>query len=263
MIVIGEKINATLSPVKTMILDRDADGLKGLAKKQARAGADFIDVNVATGVGSREDEVDSIQWALECIMSEVETPLCIDSADPKVIEAGLKMISGKSSMINSVNAEARSLEAVMPLAAESNSLLIALAMDEDGISTRESDRIGCCEKIYTACEDYGLSPENVFFDPLVMPVSTDIRSAKVTLNILASIKDFFSGCRTVTGLSNVSYGLPRRRRVNIAFLHMCIAAGLDAAIVDPLDDDLMDAVKTGEVLAGKDRHCRRYLRAFR
>ena len=263
MIVIGEKINATLSPVKTMILNRDADNLIDLARRQAKAGADFIDVNVGTGVGSREDEMDSMKWALECIHSAVETPVCIDSADPQVIETGLNLLNGKSTMINSVNAEARSLEAVMPLAAQSRSLLIALAMDEHGISTRESDRIECCEKIYNACQDYGVLPENVFVDPLVMPVGTDIRSAAVTLNILASVKNSFSGIRTVTGLSNVSYGLPSRRRLNMAFLYMCIAAGLDAAIVDPLDGELMDAVKTGEVLAGRDRHCRKYLRAFR
>lgn len=263
MIVIGEKINATLSSVKTMILDRDASGLIDLARKQVKAGADFIDVNVGTGVGTREDEVDSIKWAIECILTEVEMPICIDSADPKVIETGLNILNGKSSMINSVNAESRNLEAILPLAAQNNSLLIALAMDEKGISTREADRIGCCEKIYTTCEDYGVAQENVFFDPLVMPVGTDIKSAKVTLNILTFIKNAFPVCRTVTGLSNVSFGLPLRRQLNIAFLYMCIAAGLDAAIVDPLDDDLMNAVKTGEVLAGKDRHCRRYLRALR
>jgi 5-methyltetrahydrofolate--homocysteine methyltransferase len=246
-----------------MILDRDAHGLIELARKQEKAGADFIDVNVGTGVGTREDEVDAIQWVIECILKEVETPLCIDSGDPKVIETGLNILDGKSTMINSVNGEARSLDAVMPLAAQNNSLLIALAMDEKGISPRESDRVGCCEKIYTACKDYGVPPENVFFDPLVMPVSTDIKSDEVTLNILTSIKNDFPMCRTVTGLSNVSFGLPRRHRLNTAFLYMCIAAGLDAAIVDPLDNELMNAVRTGEVLAGKDRHCRKYLRAFR
>ena len=103
----------------------------------------------------------------------------------------------------------------------------------------------------------------VFFDPLVLPVGADITQGRITLDTIKTIKDRFAGARTVLGLSNVSFGLPARAILNAAFLHMALYAGLDAAIADPLDRDLMDAVKTGEVLLGKDRHCRRYTRAFR
>jgi cobalamin-dependent methionine synthase I len=263
MIIIGEKINATLSSVKSIILNRETKGLVDLAKEQADAGANFIDVNIGTGVGSLEDEIESIKWAVESIQKEVETPLCIDSADPKVIETGLKLLDKKPSMINSVKAEKYNLEALAPLAAEHDSFLIALAMDESGIPKTAEGRLRCCEIILSACESYGVSIQNVYIDPLVMPISTDINSGMVTLKTLTAIKEKFPGARTVTGLSNVSYGLPERRRLNIAYLHMCIFAGLDAAIVNPLDEALMAAVKTGEVLAGKDRHCRRYMRAFR
>jgi len=263
MIIIGEKINATLSSVKSIILNRETKSLVDLAKEQADAGANFIDVNVGTGVGSLEDEIESIKWAVESIQKEVETPLCIDSADPKVIETGLKLLDKKSSMINSVKAEKYNLEALVPLAAEHDSLLIALAMDESGIPKTAEGRLRCCETILSVCESYGVSIQNVYIDPLVMPISTDINSGMVTLKTLTAIKKKFPGARTVTGLSNVSYGLPERYRLNIAYLHMCIFAGLDAAIVNPLDEALMAAVKTGEVLAGKDRHCRRYMRAFR
>jgi len=263
MIIIGEKINATLPSVKSIILNRETKGLVDLAKEQADAGANFIDVNVGTGVGSLEDEIESIKWAVESIQKEVETPLCIDSADPKVIETGLKLLDKKSSMINSVKAEKYNLEALVPLAAEHDSLLIALAMDESGIPKTAEGRLRCCETILSVCESYGVSIQNVYIDPLVMPISTDINSGMVTLKTLTAIKKKFPGARTVTGLSNVSYGLPERYRLNIAYLHMCIFAGLDAAIVNPLDEALMAAVKTGEVLAGKDRHCRRYMRAFR
>ena len=263
MIIIGEKINATLSSVKSIILNRETKSLVDLAKEQADAGANFIDINVGTGVGSLEDEIESIKWAVESIQKEVETPLCIDSADPKVIETGLKYLDKKPSMINSAKAEKSDLEAVVPLAAEHDSFLIALAMDESGIPKTVEGRLRCCETILSACESYGVSIQNVYIDPLVMPISTDINSGMVTLKTLTAIKKKFPGARTVTGLSNVSYGLPERRRLNIAYLHMCIFAGLDAAIVNPLDEALMAAVKTGEVLAGKDRHCRRYMRTFR
>ncbi|OEU62241.1 MAG: hypothetical protein BA867_14390 [Desulfobacterales bacterium S5133MH16] len=263
MIIIGEKINATLSSVKSIMLNRETENLIDLAKKQVESGANFIDVNVGTGVGSLEDEIESIQWAVESIQEQIKTPICIDSADPKVMETGLKILNNKPAMINSVKAEKYNLEAVVPLAAEHDSFLIALAMDESGIPKTVEGRLRCCETILSACEKYGVSIQNVYIDPLVMPISTDINSGMVTLKTLSAIKEQFPGARTVTGLSNVSYGLPERGRLNVAYLHMCISAGLDAAIIDPLDKALMAAVKTGEVLAGKDRHCRRYMRSFR
>ena len=263
MIIIGEKINATLPSVKSIILNRETESLIDLAKKQADSGANFIDVNVGTGVGSLEDEIESIRWALEGIQEHVHTSLSIDSADPKVMETGLKILNTKPPMINSAKAEKSHLDAIMPLAAEYDSFLIALAMDESGIPKTVEGRLRCCDTILDACEKYGVPVQNLYIDPLVMPISTDINFGMVTLKTLTAIKEKFSGARTVTGLSNVSYGLPERGRLNVAFLHMCISAGLDAAIIDPLDQALMAAVKTGEVLAGKDRHCRRYMRAFR
>lgn len=263
MIIIGEKINATLSRVKSIILNRETENLIELARKQAESGANFIDVNVGTGVGSFEDEIESITWAVKNIQEQVDTPLCIDSADPRVMETGLKILDNKPAMINSVKAEKSNLEAIVPLAAEYGSFLIALAMDESGIPKTVDGRLRCCDTILGACEKFGVSIQNLYIDPLVMPISTDINSGMVTLKTLAAIKEKFPGAKTVTGLSNVSYGLPERGRLNVAYLHMCISAGLDAAIIDPLDQPLIEAVKTGEVLAGKDRHCRRYMRTFR
>jgi len=263
MILIGEKINATLSSVKAMIQNRDAIGISDLAKRQADAGTSFIDVNVGTGVGSRENEVQSMEWAVEAIQNELNIPLSIDSADPAVLEAGLKTRNGKPSMINSVKAEKESLEEVVPLASAYDNPLVALTMDETGIPKTVQGRLHACEKIVAACERYGVSMENVFFDPLVMPIGTDTTHGLVTLRAVTEVKKEFPGAKTVLGISNISYGLPARNRLNAAFLDMAIYAGLDAAIVDPLDGEIMAEVKTAEVLAGKDRHCRRYTRAFR
>ncbi|MDO9528933.1 MAG: dihydropteroate synthase, partial [Syntrophales bacterium] len=233
------------------------------AREQVAAGADFIDVNVGTGIGSREDEINSMEWAITTIQQEVDTPLCIDSADHVVLEAGIKARDGRPCLINSVKAEEENLEQVVPMAGAYNIPIVALAMDETGIPMSVGGRIRACEKIAAACEKHGVPLESVFFDPLVLPVSTDIKQGTVTLHTIMEIKRFFSTAKTVMGLSNVSYGLPVRARLNVAFLHMAVFAGLDAAITDPLNKDLMDAVKTAEVLAGKDRHCRRYTRAFR
>jgi len=263
VILIGEKINATLPSIRSMIQNRDAGAIAGLAKQQADAGSSYIDVNVGTGVGSQQEEVRSMEWAVEAIQSEVEVALSIDSSDPAVLEAGLKKGNGTPSMINSTKAERESLNAILPVASAYRSPLVALAMDESGIPKTVQDRLRACEKIAEACEQWGVLMENVFFDPLVMPIATDITQGLITLETVTEIKKEFPEAKTVLGLSNVSYGLPARSRLNAAFMQMAIYAGLDAAIVDPLNDDMMGEVRAAEVLVGKDRHCRRYTRAFR
>lgn len=263
MITIAEKINGTLASVKTVIQDRDRERLLNLAKEQAGAGAFYIDVNVGTGLGSREDEIEAMKWAVETIQQEVKTPLCIDSADPAVLESGLKSRNGRPSLINSAKAEQESLEEVVPLASTYSAPLIALTMDESGIPKTVDDRLRAAEKVVSACESFGVPIEDIFFDLLVMPISTDVKHGLKTLAAITGVKKQFPGCRTVLGISNVSYGLPGRGRLNAAFLCMAVYAGLDAAIIDPLDNAISAAVKTAELLVGKDRHCRKYMRAFR
>jgi 5-methyltetrahydrofolate corrinoid/iron sulfur protein methyltransferase len=263
MVVIAEKINGTLLAVKTIIQNRDQESLLDLAKQQAGAGASYIDVNVGTGIGSREDEIQAMEWAVETIQKEVNTPLCIDSADPAVLESGLKSRNGRPSLLNSAKAEKQSLDEVVPLANTYNTPLIALTMDESGIPKTIDDRLRAAEKVAIACERFGVPIENVFFDLLVMPVSTDAKHGLQTLAAITEVKKQIPGCKTVLGISNISYGLPARGRLNGAFLCMAVYAGLDAAIIDPVEDEIAAAVKTAEVLVGRDRHCRKYTRAFR
>lgn len=263
MIVIGEKINATRSAVRDIIEQRRADQLVDLAQKQAAAGAAYIDVNVGTGNGTQQDEVEAMQWAVGTLNTAVDKPLCIDSADPEVIEAGLEAMAQRPAMINSTKADAKYLQSVLPLAARFKAPVVALAMDGKGIPETAAGRIEACSTIATACRDFDVPIESVFFDPLVLPVSTDARQGKVTLDTLAAIKQTFPGARTTLGLSNISFGLPGRVLLNAAFLQMAIFAGLDAAIMDPLNEGMMQAARTGDALMGKDRHFRKYSRAFR
>lgn len=263
MLIIGEKINASVPAIKSIILDRDHNKLLGIAQAQADAGATHIDINVGTGLGSRQDEISSMIWAIETIQQKMETPLCIDSADPVVLEAGLKARDGRQSLINSTKADDESLREIVPLAVHYQTPLVALSMDEQGIPKTVEDRLTACKKITSVCLKSGLPLEDLYVDPLVIPISTDITQGLVTLNVLCEIKRSFPITRTVMGLSNISYGLPERTRLNAAFLHMAIFAGLDAVIMDPLIDEMIGAVKVAEVLVGKDRHCRRYTRTFR
>jgi cobalamin-dependent methionine synthase I len=263
MIVIAEKINGTLPVVKKIIQNRDQEKLLDLARQQAGAGASYVDINVGTGIGSREDEIQAMEWAVKAIQQELETPLCIDSADPAVLESGLKSRNGRPSLLNSAKAEKESLDEVVPLASTYGVPLIALTMDESGIPKTVEDRLQAAEKVASACESFGVPIDNVFFDLLVMPISTDVKHGLKTLAAITEVKKQFPGCKTVLGISNISYGLPARGRLNAAFLCMAVYAGLDAAIIDPMEDEISAAVKTAEVLVGRDRHCRKYTRAFR
>jgi 5-methyltetrahydrofolate--homocysteine methyltransferase len=179
------------------------------------------------------------------------------------LEAALDARNGRPTLINSTKAEKSSLEKVVPLTKSYNAPLVALSMDETGVPSSAEDRIRACKNIARVCEKYGVLLESVFFDPLVLPISTDVNQGLVTLYTLMKVKETFPMAKTIVGLSNISYGLPARARLNAAFLQMAIFTGLDATIMDPLDKELMDAVKTAYVLLGKDRHCRGYIRAFR
>ena len=263
MITIAEKINASIPSTKRIIQERDEAALLDLAEKQALAGANYIDINVGTGSGTAEDEVTAMEWAVRTVQAKLDTPLCIDSADPAVLEAGLAAREGRPSLVNSTKATEKHLAAIVPLAARFEHPLVGLAMDEAGIPKTVEDRLRAGEKIVAACEKNGVPVKQLLFDPLVLPVSTDITYGLVTLKTIGQLKAAYPEAKTVLGLSNISYGLPARSRLNVAFLHMAIAYGLDAAIIDPLDEELMAAATTGEVLVGRDRHCRRYTRAFR
>jgi cobalamin-dependent methionine synthase I len=261
MIIIGEKINATLKRAREIIVNRDAKSLLALAREQADAGANFIDVNVGTGEGTREDELEAMRWAVETIQKEVAVPLCIDSADPAVLEAGLAAAATRPCLINSTKGAASTLEAIVPLAKKYESLLVGLAMDETGIPKTVEGRTRACEAIAASCEKHGVPVANLFLDPLVVPVSTDGGQGVCTLETLREIKRRFPSARTTMGLSNISFGLPLRPRVNQAFMHMAVAAGLDSALMNPMDTQMIAAIRTAEVLMNRDRHCRRYIRA--
>ncbi len=263
MILIGEKINATRSQVRSIIEDRREDDLAALAQSQAAAGATIIDVNVGTGTGTQKDEIRSMQWAVQVLCSVVDKPLCIDSADPDVLAAGLEAVNGRESMINSIKADDHYLREVLPLVARFQVPVVALAMDDKGIPKTVEGRIDACRKIASFCADFNIPLEHLYFDPLVLPVSADATQGRVTLETLVAIKKTYPQAKTTMGLSNISFGLPDRAQLNAAFLQMAIFAGLDSAIMDPANTRMMAAVRTAEALMGKDRHFRHYTRALR
>lgn len=263
MLVIGENINATNRGIAEAITKRDSNFIQELAKAQVEAGTDFIDVNAGTGHGTRSEQIANMKWLVEAVQEAAEKPLCIDSDESETIKAALNKYRGDKLLINSISAEPDRLNSIAPLAAERNAWVVALAMGADGIPESIDKRLEACDQIMTYVTKLGMSPEQVFFDPLVLPISVDPSQGLVSLETIRQIKMRFPGAQTAMGLSNISYGLPDRKLINKSFLVMAAAAGLDAAILDPLDVKIMSIIKVTDMLTGKDPYCKGFIRAHR
>jgi len=261
MLIIGEKINASRKSVRDAVMERDVNFLQDLAKSQAESGADYIDVNISTERGGDFD-VESMELAVEKIQEVVDKPLSIDSPDAHIIEVGLRKCRQKA-MINSVTAEPGKLETILPLAKEFDAEIIALAIGAEGISSEAEGRLRACQKIAESAQKQRIALGRLYFDPLAFTVSSDTSQGLVTLATLKAIKSRFPEAKTTLGLSNISFGLPGRSLINRSFLLMAMCAGLDSAIIDPLDKKLMSAIKAGEMLLGKDNYCMNYLKAYK
>lgn len=263
MLVIGENINASNKQVADAIANRDDEFLSDLAKAQASAGANVIDVNAGSGHGSPDKAIADARWLIGVVQAAVDKRLAIDSDSPEVIKAVLKEYDGERPLINSITAEPARLKAIAPLVAEREASVVALAMGTEGIPASVEGRLAACEEIMSHLTGLGVEPKQVFFDPLVLPIAVDTTQGLVTLKTIEKIKSRYPYAGVVMGLSNVSYGLPKRKLVNRAFLLMAAYAGLDAVIIDPLDSKAMSLIKVADMLTGKDPSCRAYLRAHR
>ena len=205
----------------------------------------------------------AMEWLVEVIQVATDKPLAIDSDSTDVIEAALRKYQGEKLIINSVTAEPAKLASVGSIVAEHQAWVVALAMGADGIPDSVEQRLAACELIMTQLTRLGIEAEQVFFDPLLLPIAVDTTQGMVTLKTLEQIKVHYPAAKTVLGLSNISYGLPCRRLANRAFLLMAAYAGLDAVILNPLDAKMMSSVKVADMLTGKDPLCKGYIRAHR
>jgi len=260
MIIIGEKINSTRRSVREVIAKKDIAFLQKLAVDQVEAGADYLDVN--TGAFP-DEEAELMEWLVQLVQEVVEVPLSLDSADPVALEVGLKASRNDRPIINSITAEKARFEKVLPLVLKYQSPVLALSMGDEGITKTVEGRFGVAKRlIETLCAE-GVAQEQIYLDPLVQPVGVQNDFAVVAMEVIRRVKQEFPTVHITCGLSNVSFGLPQRAKLNRYFLMMAMAAGLDSAILDPLDHELMDAIKTAEALLGKDRFCMNYIKAFR
>jgi cobalamin-dependent methionine synthase I len=259
MLIIGELINASRKIIAAAIENQDAGAIKKIAVDEVENGADYIDVNAGIFVGQ---EADYIKWLINNVQEAVDAPCCIDSPDPRVIEAGLAVHKGRP-MINSISLEKERYDALMPLLAGTDLKIVALCMSDDGMPETVDDRLKIADALINGLIQNNVKLENIYVDPLVQPLSINTNFGVEFLNSIEKIMGTFKGVHTTCGLSNISYGLPRRKLLNRMFMVMAITKGLDGAIVNPLDKAMMAAIIAAETLAGKDGFCMSYLKAYR
>jgi len=257
MIIIAERINATRRRVAKALEQRDADYIARQVRIQAEAGADFIDVNAASDPHS---EVENLKWAVTLVQQTTDLPLCIDSSSPEGFRAALPLVDRRPVIINSVNGEKEKMEAILPLVAEYDTSVVALTMDESGLPTTTEQRLEIAESIINAAEAAGIQADRIYVDPCVQPLSTSPDQVTAVVEAVAEIMQRFPGVHTTCGLSNVSFGLPYRSILNRVFLAYLIRAGLDSAIIDPTERDMVATILAAEALVGRDEFCMNYIR---
>ena len=260
MIVIGERINGMFKKVREAIQNKDAAFIRDLAASQVKAGASILDINV--GTASTDPEADMV-WLVNAVQAEVGVPLSIDSARHEPLEAGLAAVKGKR-VLNSTTGKETDLAKLLPMAKKYDASVIALTIDEDGVPSTVDKRVEIAAKILASAIDQGIAVDELYIDPITLPVNCAQDQPERVFAALTQFRMLSDPPpHTTIGLSNISQRLKEHRLLNRTFLIMCMAHGLDSAIVDPLDEDLMKAAITAEMLMNKFIYADSFLEASR
>jgi 5-methyltetrahydrofolate--homocysteine methyltransferase len=257
VIIIGECINPTRRKnLVSTLQERNFEYVLELAESQIKAMADVLDVNVGfPGV----DDIKLLPETVLAIREKFDIPLCLDSPNPKAIEAALKVAGGKC-LINSVNGEEKSMKALLPIAKEYGSAIIGLTMDDDGITHDPEKRLAIAEKILERAIKAGIKEEDVIIDPLAMAVSADPQACIVTLETIRLVHQKL-GLNITLGSSNISFGLPNREVLNSAFMTLSILNGLTCPIANP--EKITAAVRATDLILGRDDYAMRFVEISR
>jgi 5-methyltetrahydrofolate--homocysteine methyltransferase len=257
--VIGERINTSRKKIQAAVADRDIDYIQEDVKNQQEAGADFIDVNAGARIGHEKDDM---KWLLDIIGPVATVPLCLDSPDPAILEMAYGMVD-RTPMINSISLEKDRFDIMMPFLKGKECKIIALCMDDTGMPASSDDIIARAKKLVAKLESIGMKQDAIYIDPLVQPISTDSTKGTMVLDAVRQIKEQYPEVHITGGLSNISYGLPERKIINRTFVTLMMDAGMDSAIIDPLDSRIMATIRTADMLLGNDNFCMAYLKGVR
>ncbi len=257
--VIGERINTSRKKVQEAVANHDAQYIIDDVQKQMNSGANYIDVNAGARIGH---EIEDMKWLLDTIQPIATVPLTLDSPDPAVLEMAFKMVE-KTPMINSISLEKERYDAMMPFLNGKECKIIALCMDDAGMPNSSDDITARADTLVKELNNIGIGTGSIYIDPLVQPISTDSNKGVMVLDAVRAIKKKHPEVHITGGLSNISYGLPQRKIINRTFVTLMMDAGMDSAIIDPLDEKIMSTIKTADMLLGYDNFCMNYLKGVR
>ncbi len=258
-VMIGERIN----PTGRKILAKEMkEGNFNRVEKdvlaQIAAGAQMLDVNAGIPLA---DEPKILAQTIQLVQSITDVPLSIDSSIVAALEAGLSVYQGRA-LVNSVTGEEERLEQVLPLVKKYGAAVVAISNDETGISEDPNVRYEVAKKIVERAQDYGIKPEDVVVDPLVMPVGAINDAGRQVMTLISRLRNELK-VNTTCGASNFSFGIPNRNGMNAAFISMAMSAGMTSAIVNPLHPEVVQSVRAADVVMGNDPNCSRWIKVYR
>ena len=258
MIIIGEKINGSIPSAGRAIAARDEKRIRRLARIQEDANADFLDCCASVNV----DELETMKWLIDIIQDETTTKICVDSPDPQVCADALQFCK-KPGIVNSVSMEGNKIDVIFPAIKGTRWGCVALLCGDGGIPKSVEERLQHFRSIMDRAEKYDIAPERLYIDPLVEGLATNQQSLLTFAETCRGIKALYPDVHITSGLSNISFGLPVRKVVNMCFMTLAMQAGMDSAIVDPTNRDMMGIIYATQALLGEDDFCIEYIGAYR
>lgn len=258
MLIIGELINSSRRAIAEAIDEKNKIYLQDLARRQVEAGAQAIDVNTA----ATDNEIENMVWLIDILQEIIDVPLCIDSPNPIAMEAGLARCR-QNAIVNSISAQVERWNSMLPLVQKYSAKVVALCMDDKGLPRTMFDRLRVAHNLVAWLVASGVPMGDIFLDPLVNPLVVNHESGAELLKSTRLLREKYPDFHIITGLSNVSFGLPERRLLNRVFMLMGVAAGIDSFILDPLDKTLMSLLAGARALAGKDNDCQDFIAGVR
>lgn len=263
MLIVGENISVTSQAVSDAIKNRDAGPIVDMARQQKEAGAHYVDVNIGPATKKGEE---LMQWVVKTIQDEVDIPLSLDTKNMDAIEAGLEVHKG-SAMINSVTGDKDKLDVLMPLAQKYNSKIVGIALTKKGVPPDVDSRVEIVMEIVNSAMEHGLPLENLYLDPVVLPVAVlqqQVLNCIEALKVFKQLEELMGlpeAPKTIVGLSNVSQSSPPELKslLNSVYTVILLSNGLDAAIIDPLDEEMIKSIKTFDILTNRNLYAHSYL----
>jgi 5-methyltetrahydrofolate--homocysteine methyltransferase len=259
MILIGEKINGSIPKIGAAIAEKNEARIRELAKAQTGCGASYLDVCASV---SPDKELDALKWLVNLVQQESDLPLCLDSPNAGVFAEAITFCE-KPGIINSVSMEGDKIEKVFPVIADTEWQCVALLCDNTGIPDSAEKRLEVFERILEKAGEYGIAPSRLYVDPVVEMLASSEEGAVTVFDTIRKVKARCPDVHITSGASNISFQLPLRKFINRSFILLCMGAGMDSAILDPTNKEMLALIYAAEALLGRDEMCMEYIGAYR